>query len=165
MSELVNVAQGVTDDLNDNQAKFSVPFCAVRSYADWDIPLENAKPGKMYCDVVPVTFVAADREARAFIAYETPIEIIFRLQVDPQWRGSSDRIPVDKIDPLQTFVEGVYEFMMAPRALNAYPAAACIAQAWVTSYGQVDGATESRLRLQNQWTSVFRLTYHSQKEV
>ena len=165
MSELVNVAQGVTDDLNNNQDKFTLPFCAVRSYADWEIPLENADPGKIYCDVVPVTFVAADREARAFIAYETPVEVVFRVQVDPQWRGSSDRIPVKHLDPYQTFVEGVYEFMMAPRALVAYPAAACIAQAWVTSYGRVDGATESILRLQNQWTSAFRLTYHSQKHV
>ncbi len=140
-SILVSVADGVADELN--AATFSKEFCAERSYADWDIALEenDETRGKLHCDVVPVTYVSADREYRAGIAYQVPVDVVFRKLVPPTARTASGRIDPAYIDDYVEFNESVYEYFMQPKALDSYSAAALLAPAWVTAYGRVDGAT------------------------
>jgi hypothetical protein len=158
MPVLADVADAVANELNANN--FGQQFTARRSYADWDIALEEtpATKGKLYCDVVPVTYESADREDRGAIRYLVPVDVVFRKLVPSSARVPDGCVSNEFIDCLVEFNEGVYEHFMAT-APRIDPAAKLVEQTWITAYGRIDAATESMLRLQSQWTGVFRLTY------
>ena len=146
------VAQAVTDELN-NQT-WSKPFTAVRSYAEWDIALDESQRnvGTLYCDVVPVTYEAADLEDRGTVLWQNPVDVVFRQLLHKQRDNAT-------IDSLVAFNREVYLHFMQAQRIDSNGYFKRTSQQWITAYGRVDSVTESVLRLQNQWTGVFRLTY------
>ena len=146
------VAQAVTDELNSRT--WSKKFTAIRSYAEWDIALDQEKSecGKLFCDVVPVTYESADLESRGAVTYLCPVDVVFRQLLHTTRDNAT-------IDSLIAFNREVYTHFMKPTRIDTDGKFVRQSQAWVTAYGRVDNVTESVLRLQNQWTGVFRLTY------
>ena len=161
---IVEVAEALKDVLNSQE--FSMCFKACRNYADWDISLETSpeNKGKVFCDVVPVTPDEVTRLTRGALDYRAPVDVVFRRVIEQSERGPDGRVNVSVIDALCEFSEEVFDGLTRNvPSLDAVPAVR-VERDWRSAYGATDAATDARLRLQNQWTSVFRMTYHATVE-
>src|SRR5688572_23996320 len=110
---LVETAEAVAEALNDAAAgTFNEEFEAVRSYADWDLPLEKSSPldGRVLVDVVPVPPVETELETRGYIGYKPAIDIIVRKRLNPDQRDPNGRFLLAEIDALVLFVESLTQF-------------------------------------------------------
>ena len=74
---LVSTAVAVLGVLSDN--KFSQEFEPVRSYADWELPLEDSDD--LHVDVVPVGSPDMELETRGSIGYAPQVDIVIRKRL------------------------------------------------------------------------------------
>ena len=123
---LVQVADTVTAMLRAAPADtFTQPFAPdypQRSYADWDLPLEEVPPpnlGRLLCDVVPAgASVKTELEDRGAIKYKVPVDIVLRLKFGPNIAG---RLDVAAVDPYVELVEQIHAYFCGERMALAVP--------------------------------------------
>lgn len=159
-SVLIETAEAVLAELDDpTDHTWSLTFSAARSYADWDLPLEDDRQrGELFCDVVPVGRLVTDLETRGgSVAYEPAIDIVFRKKFEPADAEADDgRLTKAAVDELVALVEEVNEHF-TPTALTSTDAAT-----W-KSTEIVAAVMHKHLREFNQFTGIIRLTFDATK--
>lgn len=147
----VAVAKGVTSQLA--VAELSQAFAPERSYADWDIQLEELD--SLRVDVVAVqTEQQAERNSRGSMAYQIPIDVAVRKR----FGGGAERVPLDEIDALVLLVEEIYESFEL-RRLADFDAAAFVEAKVIVN------PDKAALRGLRQFTGIVRLTFEATKAV
>jgi hypothetical protein len=159
-SVLIQTSDAVAAELNiPTGHTWSLQFIAERTYADFDLPLEDdAIRGKLLCDVVPVSRLITDLESRGgSVAYEPSIDIVFRKKFEPADAQEDDgRLTKAAVDELVALVEEVNEHF-TPTALTTTDAAT-----W-KSTEIVAAVMHKHLREFNQFTGIIRLTFDATK--
>lgn len=119
-SVLVETAEAVVTALNSAAAgTFSQRFQAERSYADWELPLEESAPAdRVLVDVVPVPPMAIDAETRGDVAYQPAVDMIVRKRLTPDQRDGDGKLLLPEVDSLVLFVEELSEFHMLEELSN-----------------------------------------------
>ena len=113
---LADIATIVTDALNSApDGTFSQSFEAVRSYADWELPLEENQGGTLMVDVVPVGKLDGDIETRGSLSYSPAVDIAVRLGLGPEKRSVNGRFDVAEVDELVAFVQSIAEYFAVDR--------------------------------------------------
>lgn len=113
---LADIATLVADALNNAPAgTFSQSFGAVRSYADWELPLEESPTGNeaLRVDVVPVPALESELESRGAISYSPATDIIVRKRLGQDARGVDGKLLLAEVDALVLFVQELAEFFTA----------------------------------------------------
>jgi hypothetical protein len=154
----------VTRALNDAPAgAFGQKFEAVRSYADWELPLEDSGPldGRVLVDVVPVSTPATEIETRASISYQMQVDIVVRKRLGPENRDAAGRYLLASIDPLVLLVEQINERFTPVRFATPDHVA------WDAEAGNriLAAYKPSHLREHHQFTGIVRLGFKAHKEV
>lgn len=111
---LAACAAAVTDALNDATAgTFSQDFAAIRSYADWELPLEeSAEADAVFVDVVPVPQLESELETRGSLSYSPAVDVVVRKKLGPEKRDMNGRYALAEIDALVLFVQELAEFFV-----------------------------------------------------
>lgn len=113
---LVDCASAVVDALNDApDGTFSQEFEAERSYADWDLPLEENQGGKLKVDCVPVPQLQNELESEGALKYGPAVDIAIRLGLRPERRTATGKFKLEEIDALVQFVQEIAEFFAVDR--------------------------------------------------
>ncbi len=157
---LVTTASAVAAALNAAPADtFDYKFNPERSYADWELPLEDSKPsdGSVLVDVVPVPPLPTELTTRGLIGYTPSVDIVIRLRLDPSNREADGRLEVAQIDGLLRFVEQVSEYFSTDRltSTDAVWQSTQILRAFVPQH----------LREKHQFTAQIRLTFSTSNAV
>jgi hypothetical protein len=150
---LIQTADAVTAELNGHA--FALEFTAERSYADWDLALDDeAQRGILICDVVPVSRVVTDLETSGgSVAYEPATDIVFRKKFEPADASNDDgRLTLEAVDELVALIEEVTEHF-TPCALTATNP-----PRW-KSTEIIAAVMHKHLREFNQYTGIIRLTF------
>lgn len=152
-SILIRVTEAVKDALNDGD--FSQEFKAVRSYADWELPLEETiQSDTLFLDVVPVPPVPLDLETRGSLNYQPSVDIIVRRRLGPERREASGRYKIEELDALTTFVEELAEFFVEDELANGGRWSGTeIRRAFVPAH----------LHKNHQFTAIVRVTFDADK--
>jgi hypothetical protein len=161
---LVATADAVTRVLNDAPAgAFSQKFEAVRSYADWELPLEESSPldGRVLVDVVPVSTPAMALETPVSISYQVQVDVVVRKRLGPDSRDASGRYLLASIDPLVLLVEQINERFTPVRFATPDNVS------WDAETGNriLAAYKPSHLREHHQFTGIVRLGFKAHKEV
>jgi hypothetical protein len=152
---LVQVAGAVLDAIN--AGSFSQQFVAERSYADWDLALEDDEEGnKLRVDVVPVGPLRTSLETRGSIGYQPSVDIVTRLKLGPERREADGKFTLAEIDALMYFVEELSEFFTAV-SLPTFDDATWLSTEIVAAY------KPSHLREFHQFTGIVRVTFSTNK--
>lgn len=110
-SVLIQTAEAVVAALN--AGAFTQSFDAERSYADWELPLEESSPsGRVLVDVTPVPPMEMELETQGSIAYKPAVDVIIRRRLGPELRQAGGRFEIRELDALTDFVEEVAEFFV-----------------------------------------------------
>jgi hypothetical protein len=113
---LADCAQAVADALNNAIAgTFSKEFEAVRSYADWELPLEENQGGNLMVDVVPNSQLTTDVETHGSLKYGPAVDVVVRLGLGPERRKASGRFNIEEIDELALFVLEIAQYFAISR--------------------------------------------------
>ena len=148
---LEKVATGVTSALAGGA--FSQTFTAERSYADWELPLDDAAADALRVDVVPVNNPETDLETRGQVNYKAAADIVVRKKLNiPEQDPSTGRIAIAQIDALVAFVLEIHQFFLAAR-LASYDSA-------VWDKTEIRAAYIAKhLRQHRQFTGIVRVTF------
>lgn len=154
-SILIRVAEDVKDALN--AGTFGQKFEAIRSYADWELPLEESiEEGKVFVDVVPVPPVPVDIETRGSLNYQPAVDIIVRRRMGPERRDASGKYSLAELDPLTDFIEELAEFFVEDELANGGRWNATeIRRAFVPAH----------LHGKHQFTGIVRVTFDAEKSL
>lgn len=151
-SPMIDAAKAVLDELNGNA--WSESFTAERSYADWDLDLEDFT---LHVDVVlaaaAVEIELSDREGS--LDYVVPIQVVIRKRfgVDDRTNG---KLNVTEIDSLVQLFDDIFDFFTVDR-FSGYPAI-------IWKETRVITASERRsLRENSQYTGVIELRFDAHK--
>lgn len=153
---LVELSDAICYALNSHE--FGVEFCATRSYADWELKLENETD--LLVDVVPAKrekrLDESDRESRVhYCQVHIGVRKKFAREVQV---ASTGRIIADQIDALVTLVEDMESLLDQPCVpLVKMPAAAVMS---VVTLGDYDAEL---LRHNRQFLSIIEATYRHEK--
>lgn len=157
---LVSVANAVTDALNG--ASLSQRITAVRSYADWELPLEDSDPSDvLLVDVVPVGMnYGTELASRDTLDYSPAIDVVVRKRLGPDKRQAGGTFTLAEIDELVLFMEEINEYFTAAR-LATYTEAA-----WDSEIGTkiLAAYIPSHLRQHSQFTGRLRIPFVVQKD-
>jgi hypothetical protein len=110
---LVQVADDVTTALNEAaEGTFSREFSAERSYADWELPLEDSgsTDDRVLVDVTPVPPLPTELLTRGHIAYEPAVDVIIRVHLGPERRQANGKFELRELDELVLFTQQIAEF-------------------------------------------------------
>lgn len=154
-SVLVETAEAVVTALNEAaEGTFSQNFVAERSYADWELPLEDAAPAdQVLVDVVPVPQCDSELEDRGHVVYKPGVDIIVRKRITPNNRDGDSRIELAELDALEAFIVQLSNYFTTDRFADLADAI------W-------DGTELRRrfvpehLRRLHQFTGIVRLTFN-----
>lgn len=157
---IVATAAAVVTALNAAPASvFAHPFQAERSYADWELPLEESAPtDRVLVDVTPVPPLATELASRADIRYAPAVDVIVRRRLNPNQREADGKLALPEVDSLVLLVEQIHEFF-TPARLVAYDAAAWESTELLRQY------VPSHLREHHQFTGQIRLTFTVHKGI
>lgn len=151
---LTDIATVVTDALNGAPAgAFALSFEAVRSYADWELPLEENQGGNLMVDVVPVGKLEGEIETVGSLKYSPDVDIAVRLGLGPERRDANNRFNVAEIDQLVEFVQSIAEYFAIDRfgGLTNF--------AWDSSRNNRTTIVYSHLRTHHQFTGIVRIPF------
>jgi hypothetical protein len=152
-SVLIQVADEVVTTLNSAlPGTFSQTFEAERSYADWELPLEDSAPqDRVLVDVTPVPPLESELETRGSIAYRPAVDIIVRRRITPSQRDANGKLLLAEIDALVLFVEELAEFFTTDQLATSTArwAETEIRRAFVPTH----------LREKHQFTGIIRVTF------
>ena len=157
-SVLVETAEAVVTALNEAAAgTFTQSFAAERSYADWELPLEDSAPAdRVLVDVVPVPPMESELRTQGDIAYQPAVDIIVRKRLTPDNRDGNGRLMLASVDELVEFVEQLGAFFMAEElSTGARWQATDVRRSHVPAH----------LRQSNQFTGIVRVTFDYDKAV
>jgi hypothetical protein len=147
---LVSTADAVLSVLSDN--KFSQEFEPVRSYADWELPLEDA--GVLHVDVVPVGSPEIELETGGSIGYMPQVDIVIRKRLATDQQEADGTLVLPEIDDLVYLAQEIAEYFVAGRLAGFEDAA------WERT--QILAAFKpSHLRQYRQFTAVIRVTFRT----
>src|SRR5262245_24348316 len=105
---LTRIAEGVLAEVSKGQ--FSQDFEAERSYADWELPLEEADCLRV--DVVPVSNMPVALQTRGDASYKPSVDIVVRRKFGvPDQEERRGRIAIEEIDALVGLVEEIHQFL------------------------------------------------------
>lgn len=157
---LVSVAAAVTAALNSAQpGTFAQSFVAVRSYADWDLPLLDSDPDQLLVDVVPVPTLDSELATRASVMYSPAVDVIIRQRITPDMRDDGDgRIKNDVLDELVKLPQQVADFFTADR-FAAFDDAAWFSTEIRREY------VPTHLHKHHQYTGIVRLTFKAEAAI
>lgn len=148
---LEKVATGVTSALAG--ATFSQTFTAERSYADWELPLDDDAADDLRVDVVPVNNPATELEARDQVNYTVAADIVVRKKLNvAEQDPSTGRIELAEIDALVALVLEIHQFFLAAR-LASYDSASWDKTEVRAAY------IPKHLRQHRQFTGIVRVTF------
>lgn len=135
---------------------FSLPFEAERSYANWDLKLEDA--AGLRVDVVPVFNPNSEMDSRGSLKYELAVDVGVRKRLGLDAQAESGQIDVEEIDRLVFLVEELHEFFLGRRLndeSNAIWTAVDIRAAYIPRH----------LKELRQFTGLIRLSFESSGRV
>ena len=148
---LEKIASGVTAALAGGT--FSQPFTAERSYADWELPLDDDAADDLRVDVVPVNNPATELESRDQVNYKAAADIVVRKKLNVSEQDpSTGRIELAKIDALVALVLEIHQFFLAAR-LASYDSASWDKTEVRAAY------IPKHLRQHRQFTGIVRVTF------
>lgn len=152
---LANVAEAVATALNAATAgTFSQEFEAERSYADWELPLEDAAPAdRVLVDVVPVSNSEMELETRGSLLYKPVVEVIVRRRLGPERRNQNGKFSLAEIDALVLFVQEIAEFFVMEE-IGSARWSETEPRRWVVP---------QHLHKYHQFTGIVRLTFEQSK--
>lgn len=101
----IEVAQAVTDELNNPNLTWSKEFVAERNYADWDIPLEDL--GTLRVDVVPVNNPETTLDDRGSVLFTVAVDIAIRYRFKQDELTTEGKVQTELADALSLFVQEV----------------------------------------------------------
>jgi len=151
---LADIATVVTSVLNGAPAgTFALSFTAVRSYADWELPLEGNQGSNLMVDVVPVGKMEAEIEAVGSLKYSPDVDICVRLGLGPDKRVVGGRYDVTLIDPYVELLQSIAEYFAIDRfgGLTSF--------AWDSSRNNRTTIVYSHLRTHHQFTGIVRIPF------
>jgi hypothetical protein len=146
----VTVAKAVTAELA--AASLSQEFEPERSYADWDLPLEDSD--RLHVDVVIVTTEQKSKlDTRSGLNYLVPIDIAIRKRFSQgQQDDDTGRVNIDDIDALMLLTDEIHRLFI-PRRLTTFAEA-------VWQETKILVAPERKhLRELRQFTGIVRVTF------
>jgi hypothetical protein len=156
---LVQVANAVTQQLTSAPPlTFSESFTPQRSYADWDLPLEQISD-ELLCDVVPVNNPKSELEERGAVQYLAQVDIVLRrrFKLADQDTGTG-RVPLALVDALVKVVEELHEFFCGERMTAFSPEEADRMGTW-ESTEVLAAYRKDHLRQHRQFTGIVRVTF------
>jgi hypothetical protein len=157
---LIPTADALTAELNVHM--FDPAFQAVRTYADWEVPLLETAGDALRVDVVPVGDLKTQLDDRETIVYLASADVVLRKKfaaADIEGVAGTDtaRVKQAAVDPLVALVEAVNEWLTKQQRLAALPDA-------VWSETAIRAAVvHKHLREQHQFTAIIRTTYEVPK--
>lgn len=155
MSVLTSAAQAVVDELNeDPETNFGLNFTAERSYADWDLPLEDLD--ELHVDVVPHPQSKTELSVSDTLSYEVRSTILVRKRFGTDFQDNSGRTIVDEVDTLVGVVEAIAEYFVKLVMTNDTDAI------W-QAVELPDHYVRDHLREHRQFTGTVRLTHRIDK--
>ena len=157
-SVLIQTAAAVVSALNGAaDGTFLFRFEAERSYADWELPLEDAGPSdRVLVDVTPVPPMEMELESRGgSIAYQPAVDIITRFRLGPERREADGKLSLQELDGLTEFVEQLAEYFVTDTLSNgARWQASEIRRAFVPTH----------LHKHHQFTGIVRIQFDFTKD-
>lgn len=128
MAEAVAVSIAKAVEVKIRGTKFEQEFVLQRSYADWDLKLENLDQlemkdsDKLHVDVVSHSSEqAVEHAARGKLRFTVPIDIAVRRKLGPDDQDSdTGRLKLLAIDELMELTQRMYE-LFAHQELNGFP--------------------------------------------
>lgn len=158
---LVAVGDAIAAEINAYDFTTDFDFEAERSWADFDVTLEDREKG-LRVDVVPVGHESAEQVDRAgTVDYRPLVDVGLRYKFPPEDTKESDgRIDPQRIDALVSLYEQMIEMLEHPNhyRLSAYTAAAFSALTIRTV------CPRNFIRDHRQFLAIFRLTYQVYKQ-
>lgn len=152
VSVLADTAAAVLTELEETT--FSLPFDPVRSYADWELKLEDAAPANaVLVDVVPVSSPDFELETRGSVVYRPQVDIVVRKRLGDESKDASGRLIVLVVDELVYLVEEIAEHFACNRFELAEHQPIWQATEILSAY------MPSHIRQFQQFTGVVRLTF------
>ena len=151
---LVSTADAVRSALADH--RFGQEFEPVRSYADWELPLEDSD--ELHADVVPVGSPDMELESRGSIAYAPQVDIVIRKRMAKEQQETDGTLILPEIDDLVLLVQEIAEYFMADR-LTEFEDAAWAGTQMLAAF------KPSHLRQYRQFTGIVRLTFTAQTDL
>lgn len=136
---------------------FSQAFTPERSYADWDLPLEQLD--QLLCDVVPVNNPKSELEERGAIQYLAQVDVVLRrkFQAAHQDAGTG-RVAIAQVDALVKVVEELHEFFCGER-MDSFSVEEANRTATWESTEILAAYRKDHLRQNRQFTGIVRLTF------
>ncbi|MBC7855670.1 MAG: hypothetical protein IAF94_19740, partial [Pirellulaceae bacterium] len=102
---LVDVADALVWELKTKP--FSLALTCERSYADWELPLEESADA-LRVDVVPVGTLPADLDTRDTSEYRPACDVVVRKRMVPaDYVPETKRLSLAKVDELIRLVEDI----------------------------------------------------------
>ncbi len=158
---LSDAAQAVTDALVTALAasSFSQDFAVERSYADWELPLDDADKGELRCDVVPVNNPKTELDGRTSLGYTLACDLILRQKLNtPHQDAQTGRITLPTVDDLVGLLLELHEFFCVDRFGNL--------DDYVWEETEIRAAYIAKhLREHRQFTGICRIGFSTSREV
>ena len=156
-SILIDIAEAVKDEINS--AGFGRDFKAERSYADWDVKLEDVDVLRV--DVVPVR--CDPRQAsRGLIEYECAVDIGIRKRFGSSTtETATGRIQQDRIDELMELSQRISDYFLPSQAVSGqdgHPLTDVPEACWLQTENRA-AFVPKHIREARQFTSIFRVTF------
>ena len=158
---LSDAAQAVVNALTAGlvASSFSQTFVPERSYADWELALDDADKGELRCDVVPVNNPKTELDGRNSLSYTLACDLILRQKLNsPHQDEVTGRIGLPHVDNLVGLLLELHEFFCIDRFADLEDAA------WEAT--DVRAAyVANHLNEHRQYTGVIRITFSTSREV
>lgn len=160
MAEAVAVSIAKAVEIRIRGTKFAQEFIVERSYADWDLKLEDLDTlemkdsDKLRIDVVNhSTGHAIEQVARGKLKFTVPIDIAIRKKFGPaDSGGDTGRINLAAIDELMELTQRIYT-LFAHQELNGFP------ESTQEETEIMVAPFREHLRELRQFTSIVRVTF------
>lgn len=157
-----DVAAAIAAELNAANS-FVLDFQAERSYADWQLVLQDAN--ELRVDVVPLSAKLRD-ETRGSWEYTVAVNVCIRFRFDPQFQDDeTGRMRIEEIDRLADLTQQIGEFFMPCQTSQDGRALSDLEEA-VLDTTAPDGGVEfpvigsaEHLQQHRMFLSIVRLTY------
>lgn len=152
----VDVAEAVKDMLD--AGTFSQEIAPERSYADWELELEDADT--LHVDVAVVsTELKVELASRGSYAYIVPVDVCVRKRFTADVQNDdTGRIPNEQIDSLVLLVQEIHE-LFSPNRLTTFSGGV-----WQETKLMANPVRE-HLHKMRQFTGYLRVTFRADKAI
>lgn len=153
---LVQLADAVTERINSED--WSLDFLAKRSYADWELKLDQAT--ELLVDVVPVSRKKLPIENRSLRDHQAVVHVGIRKKFPAETQDmATGRVEAAEVDTLIELAEDLETHFDHEDRLSRLPEAALVSSRLLGDYDR-DLLYENR-----QFVSVLELTFRFETEV